>query len=144
MRDFRMKLEPEKRLLAMAHGSNGRAVGCCYNLKIRRHRSYFIAMAHPDIQLRNPTAQATVFNIIQQSTARDDVNLREAKFGFIRGLNPAAEFLGHGLHAVADAEYRQAGLIEERRRSRRDFGIRRFRTAGKNNPLGREGGKVVL
>ena len=65
-------------------------------------------MAHPDIQLRDSTVQATIFNIVQQSTARDDVNLRKAKFGFIGGLNPAAKFLGHGLHAVTNAKYRQA------------------------------------
>ena len=40
MRDFRMELEPEKRLLAMAHGSNGRAISCRYNLKIRRQLLY--------------------------------------------------------------------------------------------------------
>ena len=73
-----------------------------HNLKIRGTAVTFLhgSSRHPTERLHCPGDD---LQYRPADTARDDVNLRKAKFGFIGGLNPAAKFLGHGLHAVADA-----------------------------------------
>src|SRR6266566_3993332 len=51
-------------------------------------------------------------------------------------FDPTAELLGHDLLAVADAEKRDAGRVERRRRQRRAAIEHRSRAAGEDDALG--------
>ena len=51
------------------------------------------------------------------------------------GLDLAAELMRHGLLAVADAEHRQAGLVDRHRGERRVLVEHRGRSAGEDDRL---------
>src|SRR5688500_3360010 len=61
-----------------------------------------------------------------------------AVFARISRLGVAAELLGHRLHAVADAEQRQAAIEDLLSGTRRAEFRCRFRTAGEDDSLRRE------
>ena len=63
--------------------------------------------------------------------------LGKTELAFARGLHFAAELGRHGLHAVADAEYRYARLQQLRRRARGFAFGRGLRAAGKDDALNR-------
>ena len=59
-----------------------------------------------------------VLQAVEQRVLRDDLDLRMAEFARIGGFGRAAELRGQRLHAVADAEDRQAGVEDLLRRAR--------------------------
>jgi hypothetical protein len=69
-----------------------------------------------------------------------------AELALVGGLGGAAQLHGHGLHAVADAQHRQAA-VEHRCGARGAPARGRFRAAGQDDALGAEGrdlGRVVV
>src|SRR4029077_12195280 len=61
-----------------------------------------------------------------------------------RGRYAAAELLRHGLHAVADAQYRHAEFKHGLRRARRILIGHRFGTTGEDDATGAEGAHLGL
>src|SRR6185295_4736813 len=59
-------------------------------------------------------------------------------------LDPAAELLRHGLHAVADAEYRRAGFEGGARRPAGRLLVGRQVAAGENDSAGAEAAHEVV
>ena len=77
-----------------------------------------VAMAHPHVQQGLTTTADMVGDVVQQATAAYPADLGVAEFTGVRTLYLAAELFGHGLHAVADAQHRDAQLKHAGRRPR--------------------------
>ena len=73
----------------------------------------------------------------KEQTRLDDVDLGAAVLAAGAGLDPAAQRLGHQLHAVADAQHRDAEVEQLGRRLRRPGGVRR--SAGRRRGSPRSG-----
>ncbi len=74
-------------------------------------------MAHPD-----RIATALLPDALEQRRRRDDLDIGAAELRGVTALDLAAELLGHGLLAIADAQDRQAvreDLLRGARRVRR-------------------------
>ena len=102
--------------------------------KTLRHPRDAVAMAHPDDVL------ALVFpDAGEEPRGRDDVEVGAAELAMVAALDLAAELLGHGHLAVADAEHGQAALEHcLRRAGRADVGDR-GRAAGEDHAFRAEG-----
>ncbi len=101
-------------------------------------------MAHPDIQLR---LAAVVAQALEQCIRVDHVHLGVAEFALVSGFGGTAQLRGQGLHAVADAEDRQAAVEHFLRRGRGARQRGRFRATGQDDALGakrRDLGRVVV
>ncbi len=57
-----------------------------------------------------PSALANVFQTVQQARVAARPNFGVAELARMTSLDPAPELLCHGLHAVADAQHRDAKL----------------------------------
>ena len=65
-----------------------------------------------------------------------------AEFALVGGFGRATQLRGHGLHAVADAQDRQAAVEHLLRRARRAVQRGRFRAARQDDALGAERGDL--
>ena len=94
-----------------------------------------IAMAHPhiDARLALMVAQAT-----QQRIVRDQLHLGMAELACVGGFGRAAQLRGQGLHAVADAQDRQATVEHLLRRFGGAVLRGGLRTARQDDALGAE------
>ena len=63
-----------------------------------------------------------VLQAVEQAVVRDQGDLRMAELALVGGFGLAPELLGHRLHAVADAQDRQAGVEHRLRCTRRILG----------------------
>ena len=72
-----------------------------------------VAMAHPD-----RIALPDLPDAVGERRRYDQLDLGAAEFAVMAGLDLAAELMRHGLLAVADAEHRQAGLVDRHRGER--------------------------
>ena len=133
---LRVKLNPIERTCFVGHGRDGCARRGRYNFKIGRHCDDLVTMTHPYIQLGLARIRNPVFDTIEQSIDRSNIDPGEAKFRFSRRLYFAAKVLGHGLHAVADTKNWHPGCIHIGRWPWRFGPIVRFGTTGKYNALG--------
>ena len=79
------------------------------------------------------TGCGTIDDTANQCAVVYDFNLRIAKFTFVRGFNMTTQLHCHGLHTIANAEYRYACFKDILRRTRAVFFGGAFRAAGKNN-----------
>ena len=99
-------------------------------------------MTHPDVE-EFLTALFVVDDAVEQAVAFGLGDAGVAEFVFFTGHHGAAQLLGHGLHAVADAQHRHA-LLERRLRGPRGLGGGDgFRAAGEDDALGVEFGDVL-
>jgi hypothetical protein len=126
---------PAARLVG--HGHDRHAVGACGDGEARRHHGHAIAMAHPDIQARRRTGM--VLEAVEQGAFGADLDLRSAELAVVAGLDLAAQLHRHRLHAIADAQQRHARVEDGLRCARRAGLDRRFRAAGEDDALRREG-----
>ena len=74
-------------------------------------------------------------NVPEQRAGRAHFNLGIAELPFLGAGHPAAELLGHGLHAVADPQNRNAAIKQAFRRPGTTQLGHRFRPTGKDNPF---------
>ncbi len=88
-------------------------------------------MAHP-----HRIAAADLPDAVIERRGLLHLDLGAAEFAVMAALDLAAELLGHRLLAVADAEYRHAGLVDRLRRQRRAFFVYRSGAAGEDHGLG--------
>ena len=88
-----------------------------------------------------------VLQAVEQRILRDQLDLRVAELARVGGLGGAAQLRGQGLHAVADAQDRQAGVEHLLRRLGRAGERGRFRAARQDDALGaelRDLGRIVV
>src|SRR5690606_20420455 len=79
-----------------------------------------------------------VLQPFEQPVGRDQGYLGVAVLARVRGLGLAAELLGHRLHAIADAQQRQAAVEDLPGRGRRALPGGRLRAAGQDDAFRRE------
>src|SRR5262249_34894068 len=106
MSNLGVKLHAVKAAPLIAHRSVWDGFGRRIDAEPLRQPRNPIAMAHPAIENRAAGGIAAILDVIQQPRGRSDGNRGVAEFPFGGGCDPATELLGHGLHAVADTQYR--------------------------------------
>ena len=98
-----------------------------------------VAVAHPHIQ---QVGAIVVRQTGKQCIRADHLDLGMAKFALVSRFGGTAELGRHGLHAVADAQHRQAA-VEHFGRGGRATGLGgAFRATGQDDALGTEGGDL--
>ena len=118
VRYLRMELDRVVAARFIGHRSQ-RCVGRgSYRCETRRNLFDPITVAHPDVEHRAALGVAVIGQLIEQPARRGDGHLRVAELTVIGAGDAAAELLRHGLHAVADAQHRDAGFKHGLRRLR--------------------------
>ena len=85
-----------------------------------------------------------VFDAGQQLALADHVDTGITEFTQVGTFHLAAKLLGHGLHAVADAQYRHI-QVEHRLRCARAIGfVHRLRTTGEDDAARSEGADIFV
>ncbi|MNE20302.1 hypothetical protein D3C80_1134140 [compost metagenome] len=97
-----------------------------------------VAVAHPHVQRQHAVVVHVVFDAVEQTALADQIDAGVAELAQVGTLHLAAQLLGHGLHAVADAEQRHAQLEHRLRRARAVFFVHRLGTAGEDDAAGVE------
>ena len=98
VRDLRMELHGIETLFAVLHRGDGAFRRMGYDGEALRRLCHHIVMAHPDGGVRHPLKEGGGL----------EKRLNTGVFAHGRLLDPAAQHMGHELHAVADAEHRHA------------------------------------
>ena len=112
--DFEMELGGvEFALVVGDHGDRRIGRGADGGKSLRRLGDP-VAMAHPD-----RIALADLPDAVGERRRYRQLDLGAAELAVMAGLDLAAELMRHGLLAVADAEHRQAGLVDRHRGKRR-------------------------
>ncbi|MNM96754.1 hypothetical protein D3C81_1092420 [compost metagenome] len=127
---FRMELHGVELLAFMAHGRDWRTLRSRIQLEALRQLGHMVAVAHPD--------GLGAFKALDDLCSLFKCQIRLAVFPFRGALHLAAELMGHQLHAVADAEYRQAEVINRRVHMRSVLSVYAHRSAGEDDALGRQ------
>src|SRR2546425_1011671 len=110
VRHFGVELHRIEAPRLIGHAGDRAGVGRSHELEARGQRDDLVAVAHPDFQHAVPFRRAEILDAVEQLgvAARADFCITE--FAHFSCLDPAPELLRHGLHAVADAEHRDAEL----------------------------------
>ena len=95
-----------------------------------------IAVTHPDVEHRATLAILVIAQAAQQRRLGRIRHAGEAELAMFRRGHLAAELLRHGLHAIANAEHRNSGVVDEVRRKRRLGVGHRFRARPTGSPRG--------
>ncbi|MCY1439086.1 hypothetical protein D9M71_553070 [compost metagenome] len=103
------------------------------------HVGDLVAVAHPHVEAEDAIVVHMVFDTVQQAGLAHHVDAGIAKFAQVGALYLAAQLLGHGLHAVADAEQRHLELEHGLRCARAVGFVNRLRTTGKDDAARGEG-----
>src|SRR5690606_35410830 len=114
------------------------------DVKAFRKLGDLVAVAHPDVEAEHTVVVHVVLDAVEQLRLADQVDPRIAEFTHVRALHLAAQLLGHGLHAIADAEQRHAQIEHRLRRARAAFLVHRLGAAGKDDPAWGEGADVLF
>ncbi len=140
-----MELHPVVAALVVGHAGQRRVVGLGDHPEAGRHLDDPVTVAHPHVQQAVALGRGVVLDILQQPRVAAGAHLGVAVLVVAGGLHPPAELVGHGLHAVADAEHRHAQSEHRLRRPRRLLGGDRLRPAGEDHAPGSElaDGRVV-
>jgi hypothetical protein len=138
VRDLGMELDAVETARLVAHRRDRRAVGGREQLEARRQRHDLVAVAHPHVQARRALLVDVVADAVEQAAGGRDAHLRVAELAPVRGLDAPAELCGHRLHAVADAEQRDAHVEQRRGHARGALAGDRFRAAGEDHAAGAE------
>jgi hypothetical protein len=117
----------------VGHRGDGDAIGARGDDEVRRRGGDVVAVAHPHVQARRRARM--VLQAFEQRIVRDDFHRRVAELALVRRFGGAAELRGHRLHAVADAEQRQAAVPDFLRCAWRAGQRGRFRAAGEDDAL---------
>ena len=86
----------------VAHGGDGDAVGAGERAEAVGHLVDAVAVRHPDGHRSGQVGEQRRFVA--------GVDVGGAEFALAAGLDASAELVGHGLHAVADAEHRHSAV----------------------------------
>ncbi len=139
VRDFRVELHGVKMALIVGHAGDRAIVGGCHQPETGRQFDHLVAVAHPHLEHAVAFIGDEISDTVQQRgmAARAHLGIAELAHGAIFHL--AAQLRRHGLHAVANAQYRHAGFEHRLRRARRIALHHRIRPAREDDA----GGAVV-
>jgi hypothetical protein len=110
-----------------------------HQLEAFRHVEHLVAVAHPDLQHAVAFVGDEVVDAVQQFGMAAGAHFGVAEFAHFAVFDLAAQLGRHGLHAVADAEHRDAQFEHGLRGARRVAFQRRVVAAGQDDA----GGAVV-
>ncbi len=108
MRDFRVELHAVEAALLIGHRGDRAGLGGGHQLEARRHLGDFVAVAHPDLEHAVTFGRAQVLDAVEQPGMAARADLGRAELTHPPRLHATAQLLRHGLHAVADAQHRNA------------------------------------
>ena len=112
MRYFGMKLNAIQFLFFICHGSSGAITGVCNHLESFRRFNNLPCMAHP--------AGALLFHALQKTLIiLNHGDNSTSVFPLQTAFNLSTQQVCHQLHAIADAQYRHAGIKDGRINGRR-------------------------
>src|SRR5690554_1271780 len=123
MRDFRMELQRVEAAIFVGHAGNGTRRCGGHELEARRQGSDLVTMAHPCLEHAVAFGGDEILQAVQQARVAMSPDFGVAKFAMVRPLYLTAQLRGHGLHAVADAQYRYAHGKDGGRHFHRLFGV---------------------
>ena len=103
-----------------------------------RQRGDLVAVAHPDVEEAVAFDVRAVLDALQQRRMAARADLGVAEFAHVPALDRAAELRRHRVHAVADAQHRNAQRPRCRRSARRVAFGDALGTAREDDALGRE------
>src|SRR5690606_11787685 len=136
---FRVELHAVELAGVIAHGSDGAARGAGQHLKAIRQVDDLVAMAHPYVEAEHAIVRDRVFDAVEEAALADQVDPRITEFTLFGTLHSPAQLGRHGLHAVADTQYRHAQLEDHLRRPRAAGFRHRLRATGEHYTLGGKG-----
>src|SRR5258706_4610933 len=110
MRDFGVELHRIETARLVGHGGDRTGFGGGHELEPGGQLDHLVAVAHAVFQHAVALWRAEVLDAVQELGVATGAHLGIAELAHLAGLDAAAELLRHGLHAVADAEYRHAEL----------------------------------
>lgn len=133
MGHFRVELHAVEAFFFVGHNGERAGVGAGDGHEVGWDRGHFVAVAHPHVQQRFAGRADGVFDVAQQRALFDDFHLRVAELTFVGALHMATQLHRHGLHAVAHAQHRHAGVEHVVRGARAAGFGGAFRAAGEDN-----------
>ncbi len=136
--DLRVELQAVEAPFLVRHAGQGRVVRGADGMKAGRQGVDPVAVAHPDVQQAVALGAGVVLDVPQQPGVAAGAHLGVAVLAMGRRGDLAAELGGHGLHAVADAEHRDAEFEDGVVRPWRLVLVDRLRPAGEDHALGAE------
>src|SRR5206468_10423808 len=110
VRDFWVELHSVEAPRLVGHPGDGASVGRGHQLEAGRHVDDLVAVAHPDLEHAVALRRAEVLDAVEKPRVTASANFGVAELAHLARLDLSAELLRHGLHAVADAEHRDAEL----------------------------------
>ena len=110
----------------------------------RRQRGDLVAVAHPDVEQTVPFGVAAVLDAVEELRMPARADLGVAELAHAPGLDRAAQLRRHRLHAVADAEHRNALRPHGVGRARRVAFGHAVRPAREHDALRREAPHEVV
>ena len=109
--DLGVKLHGVEVPCLVGHAGDGATVGAGHELEAWRQLGDLVAVAHPHLEHAVAFRRGEVGNVFQQRGVAAGAHLGIAELARVRALDLAAELLRHGLHAVANAQHRNAELV---------------------------------
>ena len=132
---FRMELHAVETLVGIFHRRDRAAGRERRQMETVRQFGDLVTVAHPHIQL---VGTVMIIQAIKQGDTVDGGHFGITEFPQFGTFHLAAQLLGHGLHAVADAQYRHAQFEHHTGRPRGVGRRHRFRAAGQDDAVGVE------
>ncbi len=130
-----VELEPQE-ARAVAHDGDGRVLRVGQGVETRRHLGDDVAVAHPDRHRRGQPLE-------DGGAALSLVDHGRAVLAALARGDAAPQLVGQQLHAVADAEHRQAALEDVGGGSGRPFVVDAGRPAGEDEAPRPEAGHLL-
>jgi len=103
--DFGVELHGVEMAIDVGHAGNGTARGAGHELEAGRHFGDFVPVAHPDLEHAVALGGVEIGNVFEQWGVAMGADFGVAKLARVAALDLATELLGHGLHAVANAQH---------------------------------------
>jgi hypothetical protein len=138
VRDFRVPLQAVEMTLLVGHRGDRARFRRCHQREARRHFQHLVAVAHPHLEHAVAFGRREVADAFEQARVIARAHFGITELTQMADVDPAAQLLGHGLHAVADAEHGHAEFEHHLRHARRVGFSDRARSAGQDHALRRK------
>ena len=110
VRDLRVELNRIKAADFIGHAGNRASRSRGHDLEAFRQLGHLVTVAHPDFEHAVPFGRGKVFNALEQFGVSVGANFGIAKLARVASFDLATQLLGHGLHAITNAQNRNTQL----------------------------------
>ncbi len=108
VRDLRVELDAVEAPRLVGDARDGRVVGGGDELEALGQSGDAVAVAHPHIEQPEALLAGVILDVLEQPRVAARTHARVAELAPLGAFDAAAELRGHGMHAVADTEHRNA------------------------------------